>query len=400
MKVFVLNCGSSSIKYKLYDMDNKKVMAAGGIEKIGLPGSFLKTKKPVEEVIFGDIFNHNVGLEIIFQSLTDPKKGVLKNLSEIDAVGHRIAHGGRFTKSLELTHDVLEEWKQYEDLAPLHNPAHLKGIVAAEKKLPGVTQVGVFDTSFHQTMPEYAYRYALPWDVSEKYNIRRYGFHGTSHRYVLHRAGEFLGFNPEEKRVISCHIGNGASVCAIDHGRSVDTSMGLTPLEGLVMGTRTGDIDPSAILYLMDKMKLDTKRASDLLNKQSGMMGLTGHSSDMREILERAEQGDERCRLANEIYNYRLKKYICAYIGVLGGVDCIIFTAGVGEHQWDIREESLKGLEFLGIKLDLKKNKQVCGEEAVISAPDSKVTVVVIPTDEEQLVALDTMNIALAKKGK
>lgn len=397
MKVFVLNCGSSSIKYKLYNMDNQTVMAAGGVEKIGLPGAFLKTKKPVEEKIFSDISDHNIGLDMIFNSLTDPKKGVLKSLNEIDAVGHRIAHGGKFTKSLELTPEVLEEWKQYEDLAPLHNPAHLKGIVATSKRLQNVTQVGVFDTSFHQTMPEYAYRYALPWKVSEKYNIRRYGFHGTSHRYVLHRAGEYLGFNPAEKRVISCHIGNGASVCAIDHGRSVDTSMGLTPLEGLVMGTRTGDIDPSAILYLMDKMNLSTKEMSDLINKQSGMLGLTEYSSDMREIMERVEEGDPRCTLANKIYNYRLKKYICSYIGILGGVDYILFTAGVGEHQWDVRQDSLVGLEFLGIKLDLNKNKEVFGEEAVISTPDSKVTVAVIPTDEELLVATDTMKIAQEK---
>lgn len=397
MKVLVLNCGSSSIKYKLYNMEDKSVLAAGGIEKVGMPGAFLKMKLPVEEKIFNDIPNHDVGLEMVFNSLIDSKTGVLKSLSEIEAVGHRIAHGGRFTKSLELTPDVLEEWKKYEDLAPLHNPAHLKGIVAAQKKLPGVPQVGVFDTSFHQTMPEYAYRYALPWQIAEKYNIRRYGFHGTSHRYVLHRAGEYLGFNPEEKRVISCHIGNGASVCAIYHGKSVDTSMGLTPLEGLVMGTRTGDIDPSTILYLMDKMNLSTKEASDLLNKQSGMLGLTEFSSDMREILERVEQGDARCTLANQIYNYRLKKYICSYIGVLGGVDYILFTAGVGEHQWDIRQDSLLGLECFGIKLDIEKNKDIFGEEAVISTPDSKVTVAVIPTDEELLVASDTMQIALAK---
>lgn len=397
MKVLVLNCGSSSIKYKLYEMETKTVLAAGGIEKVGLPGAFLKTKLPVEEKIFGDIPTHDEGLEMIFKSLVDDKKGVLKSLDEIEAVGHRIAHGGKFTKSLELTPEVIEEWKTYEDLAPLHNPAHLKGIVAAQKKLPGVIQVGVFDTAFHQTMPEYAYRYALPWSLTEKYNIRRYGFHGTSHRYVLNRAAEVFGFKPEEKRIITCHIGNGASVCAIDHGKSVDTSMGLTPLEGLIMGTRTGDIDSSAILYLMDKMNLNTKQASDLLNKQSGMMGITEYSSDMREILEKVENGDERCTLANKMYNYRLKKYICAYIGVLGGVDYIFFTAGVGEHQWDIRQDSLENLEFMGIKLDIEKNKEVFGDEAVISTPDSKVVVAVIPTDEELLLATDTMNIALGK---
>ena len=399
MKVLVLNCGSSSIKYKLYNMESREVIAAGGVEKLGLPGSFLKIKTPVKETIYADMPTHDEGLELVFKSLTDSEKGVLKSLDEIDAVGHRIAHGGCFTESLELTPEVLEEWKTYEDLAPLHNPAHLKGIVYAQKALPGVIQVGVFDTSFHQTMPEYAYRYALPTELAEKYNIRRYGFHGTSHRYVLARAGEFLGFNPEEKKVITCHIGNGASVCAILNGKSVDTSMGLTPLEGLVMGTRTGDIDSSAILYLMEKEGLDLKQASDLLNKKSGMLGLTGFSSDMREILERVEQGDERCRLANEIYNYRLKKYISAYIGVLGGVDYIIFTAGVGEHQWDVRQDSLAGLECFGIKLDIEKNKEVFGEEAVISAADSKVVVAVVPTDEELLLATDTMKIAQAKNG-
>lgn len=395
MKVLVLNCGSSSIKYKLYDMETQTVMAAGGVEKVGLPGAFLKVKKPTKEVIYADIPTHDEGLELVFANLTDSKKGVLKSLDEIDAVGHRIAHGGKFTESMELTPQVLEEWKTYEDLAPLHNPAHLKGIVYAQKHLSGVIQVGVFDTSFHQTMPEYAYRYALPWDLAEKYNIRRYGFHGTSHRYVLQRAGKVLGFNPAEKRVITCHIGNGASVCAIDHGKSVDTSMGLTPLEGLIMGTRTGDIDSSAILYLMDKLGLSTKEASDLLNKQSGMLGITGYSSDMREISDKVEQGDERCRLANQMYNYRLKKYIASYIGVLGGVDYILFTAGVGEHQWDVRQHCLEGLECMGIRVDIEKNKATFGTEAVISAADSKVIVAVIPTDEELLLATDTMRIAM-----
>lgn len=398
MKVLVLNCGSSSIKYKLYDMETQTVMAAGGVEKVGLPGAFLKVKKPTKEVIYADIPTHDEGLELVFANLTDSKKGVLKSLDEIDAVGHRIAHGGKFTESMELTPQVLEEWKTYEDLAPLHNPAHLKGIVYAQKHLSRVIQVGVFDTSFHQTMPEYAYRYALPWDLAEKYNIRRYGFHGTSHRYVLQRAGKVLGFNPAEKRVITCHIGNGASVCAIDHGKSVDTSMGLTPLEGLIMGTRTGDIDSSAILYLMDKLRLSTKEASDLLNKQSGMLGITGYSSDMREISDKVEQGDERCRLANQMYNYRLKKYIASYIGVLGGVDYILFTAGVGEHQWDVRQHCLEGLECMGIRVDIEKNKATFGTEAVISAADSKVIVAVIPTDEELLLATDTMRIAMKSR--
>ena len=334
MKILVLNCGSSSIKYKLYNMDDKSVIAAGGIEKVGLNDSFLKIKQPVAETITTPVPTHDVGVELIFNILTDPVKGVIGSLDEINAVGHRIAHGGKFTKSLELTPEVLTEWKKYEDLAPLHNPAHLKGINAVTAHLPKVKQVGVFDTSFHQTMPDYAYNYALPHDICEQYGIRRYGFHGTSHRYVLARAAELYGFRPEEKNVITCHIGNGASIAAIKQGRCVDTSMGLTPLEGLIMGTRTGDLDPSAVLFLQDKLGLSTHEVSNLLNKQSGMLGITGRFSDMREILAAAAQGDSQCQLAVNMYNYRIRKYVCAYAGIMGGVDYIIFTAGVGENQY------------------------------------------------------------------
>lgn len=393
MKILVLNCGSSSIKYKLYDMDTKAVLSAGNVVRIGLPGAHLKLKVPFEKKVYHDIPNHEVGLELVFSLLTDEDLGAIRTLDEIDAVGHRIVHGGKFTESVELTPSVLKEWKEYSDLAPLHNPASLLGIEAISKKLPHLPQIGVFDTSFHQTMPDYAYRYAIPTKYYERYGIRRYGFHGTSHRYVLHRAAEFLGFDPAEKNVISCHIGNGASVCAIRHGKCVDTSMGLTPLEGLVMGTRSGDIDPSAILYIMDKERMTPREASDLLNKQSGMLALSGVSSDMAEIGKAAREGNKRARMANKIYNYRLKKYICAYMGVLGGADYILFTAGVGEHQWDMRRDSVAGLEFMGIKLDDELNRAAFGTEAIISAPDSKVTVAVIPTDEELLVAEDTLRI-------
>ena len=393
MNILVLNCGSSSIKYKLYNMDDKSVMAAGGIERVGLDRSFLKIKTPVQETITTPVPTHDVGVELIFQALTDKDKGVIASLDEIDAVGHRIAHGGKFTKSLELTPEVLEEWKTYEDLAPLHNPAHLKGIEAVSAKLPEVKQVGVFDTSFHQTMPDYAYSYALPYDICQKYGIRRYGFHGTSHRYVLARAAELFGFRPEEKNLITCHIGNGASIAAIQKGRCVDTTMGLTPLEGLIMGTRSGDIDPSAVIFLQDKLGLSTKEVSDLLNKQSGMLGITERFSDMREIEAADNAGDERCHLALEMYNYRIRKYVCAYAGIMGGVDYIVFTAGVGENQHGVRSGALKGLEHMGIIIDPAVNEANRSQEGIISTPDSRVKVCVIPTDEELLVASDTMDI-------
>lgn len=393
MKILVLNCGSSSIKYKLYDMTDESVQAAGNVVRIGLPGAHLKLKVPFEKKVFHDIPNHEVGLELVFSLLVDADLGAIKTLDEIDAVGHRIVHGGRFTQSVELTSSVLREWKTYVDLAPLHNPASLMGIEAVSKKLPHLRQIGVFDTSFHQTMPDYAYLYAIPTKYFDKYKIRRYGFHGTSHRFVLQRAAEFLGFNPAEKKVISCHIGNGASVAAIDHGKCVDTSMGLTPLEGLVMGTRSGDIDSSAILYIMDKERLSIREASDLLNKKSGMLALSGVSSDMAEIEKADAEGNGRAHLANKIYNYRLKKYICAYMGAMGGCDFIFFTAGVGEHQAQMRRNCLKGLDFLGIKLDNEANEAAYGIDKVISTPDSKITVAVIPTNEELLVARDTYDI-------
>lgn len=393
MKILVINCGSSSIKYKLYEMDDKSVLAAGGIEKIGLEGAFLKAKLPdgTSKVVMADVPTHTEGIKLMFDALLDKEYGAISSLDEISAAGHRIVHGGVFTKSLVVTPEILHEWEKYMDLAPLHSPAHLKGYEAVRKLLPELPQVFVFDTAFHQTMPPKAYMYALPYKYYEQYHIRRYGAHGTSHRYVTGRVAEFLGVDAADKRIITCHIGNGASMSAVDHGRCVDTSMGLTPLEGLMMGTRTGDIDSSAILYIMKKEGQTPDEASDLLNKESGLKGFTGISSDLREIEQAIREGNDRAKLGMEMYEYRIKKYIGAYAAAMGGVDIIVFTAGVGEHQWDVRAGALEGLDFLGIKLDAEKNKKNFGEEEVISAPDSAVTVAVIPTDEELLIASDTL---------
>ena len=399
MKVLVLNCGSSSIKYKLYDMDSLSVMAAGGIEKIGLPGAFLKTKKPVEEKILNDIPTHDEGLEMIFKSLTDPEKGVLKSLDEIYAVGHRMVHGGeKFNQSTILTDQVLEEFVACSELAPLHNPANLKGVKAVAELMPNMVQVGVFDSAFHQTMPDYAYMYALPYELYTKYHVRRYGFHGTSHRYVAQRVCDFLGCDIKDKKIISCHIGNGASVAAVKYGKCVDTSMGLTPLEGLMMGTRCGDIDAGAVTYIQKKLNLDADGVSNLLNKESGVAGFSGLSSDMRELEAAEQNGDPHAILTLKMYNYRIKKYIGAYAAAMNGVDIIVFTAGVGENQYGVRSGVCQDMDWLGIKLDLAKNDSVRGEEAIISTPDSKVTVCLIPTDEELMVATDTMNLVKANK--
>ena len=393
MKILVLNCGSSSIKYKLYDMDTKAELATGGIEKIGLEGAFLKTKKPMAETICNDIPTHTVGLQMVFDNLVDPQKGVLNSLDELDAVGHRMVHGGeKFNKSVLLTEEVLQVFQECSELAPLHNPANLEGVRAVEALLPKVPQVGVFDTAFHQTMPDYAYMYALPYELYAKYHIRRYGFHGTSHRYVSQRVCEYLGCDIKDKKIITCHIGNGASVAAVKYGECVDTSMGLTPLEGLMMGTRSGDIDGGAITFLEKKLDLDPDGMSNLLNKQSGVFGITEGSSDMRDVESAAKAGDPRAKLAQDMYFYRIKKYIGAYAAAMGGCDVLVFTAGVGENQVSMRAEVCKNMEFLGIKFDANKNN-VRGEETIISADDSRVIVVVIPTDEELMIATDTMNL-------
>ena len=395
MKILVLNCGSSSIKYKLFDMDSKEVIAQGGIEKIGLKGSFLKLTLPNGEkkIIEKDIPEHTAGVELILKTLVDPQYGAIKSLNEINAVGHRMVHGGeRFSKSVLLNKEVLEAFAACNDLAPLHNPANLKGVNAISAILPAIPQVGVFDTAFHQTMPDYAYLYAVPYDLYEKYGVRRYGFHGTSHRYVSQRVCEFLGIKPEGLKLITCHIGNGGSITAIKDGKSIDTTMGLTPLEGLMMGTRSGDIDPGAVTFIMDKEGLNTTGVSNLLNKKSGVLGVSGVSSDMRELEAAVAAGNPKAILAEKMYFYRIKKYIGAYAAALGGVDVILFTGGVGENQASCRAGVCEGLEFMGIKIDPERNK-VRGEEAIISTDDSKVKVVVIPTDEELLIASDTMDI-------
>jgi len=392
MKILVLNCGSSSIKYALYNMDDKSVITSGGIEKIGLPDSFITVKLNGEKhKMERPIAEHTAGVQWIFEVLTTGDYAVLKSLEELDAVGHRMVHGGeKFNKSVRLTPEVMEAFAACNDLAPLHNPANIKGVNAVSALLPNIPQVGVFDTAFHQTMPDYAYMYALPYNLYKEYGVRRYGFHGTSHRYVSQRVCEFLGVKPEGKKMITCHIGNGASIAAVKDGKCVDTSMGLTPLEGLIMGTRSGDIDAGAVTFLMDKLNLDTKGISNLLNKQSGLAGVSEGSSDFRDILAGIANGNDKARLAKEMYTYRIKKYIGQYAAAMGGVDIILFTGGAGENQWEVREGATKGLEFMGVKMDDQKNRSCRATEAILSADDSKVIVCCIPTDEELMIALDT----------
>lgn len=400
MKILVLNCGSSSIKYQLFDMETKTVLAKGGIEKIGLEGSFLKLTLPDGEkvTLTKDIPEHTTGVRFIFSVLTGEEYGVVKSISEIDAVGHRMVHGGeKFSKSVLLNDEVMETFIACTDLAPLHNPANIKGVNAVKDIAPDMPQVGVFDTSFHQTLPDYAYMYAVPYELYENYGVRRYGFHGTSHRYISKRVCEFLSVNPEEQKIITCHIGNGGSIAAVKNGKCVDTTMGLTPLEGLMMGTRSGDIDPGAISFIMDKLQLDSKGLSDLLNKKSGVLGVSGVSSDMREVDAAEKEGNYRAKLANTMYYYRIKKYIGAYAAAMGGVDIIVFAGGVGENQIHCRAAVLEGLDFLGIELDEERNN-IRGEEAVLSSDASKVKVVLIPTDEELMIASDTYEIISANK--
>ena len=373
-------------------MDDQSVITSGGIEKIGLPDSFINVKlngekhkmeRPIEE--------HTAGVQWIFEVLTQGEYAVLKSLDELDAVGHRMVHGGeKFNQSVRLTPEVMEAFAACNDLAPLHNPANIKGVNAVSALLPNIPQVGVFDTAFHQTMPDYAYMYALPYELYSKYGVRRYGFHGTSHRYVSQRVCEFLGCEAQGKKIITCHIGNGASIAAVKDGKCVDTSMGLTPLEGLIMGTRSGDIDAGAVTFLMDKLNLDTKGLSNLLNKQSGLAGVSELSSDFRDILAGIAGGNDKARLAKEMYTYRIKKYIGQYAAAMGGVDIILFTGGAGENQWEVREGATAGLEYMGVKMDEQKNRACRATEAILSADDSKVTVCCIPTDEELMIALDT----------
>ena len=396
MKVLVLNCGSSSIKYKLFDMTSGDVMAQGGIEKIGLPGAFLKlTDKDGKKVILEkEIPGHQEGIEFILSVLTDATYGCIKDYKEIDAVGHRVVHGGeKFASSVLLTKEVLDKVVECTDLAPLHNPANLKGIEAMEALIPGIPQVGVFDTAFHQTMPAKAYMYGLPYELYTKYGVRRYGFHGTSHRYVSKRACEILGVPYESQKIITAHVGNGGSIAAVMNGKCVDTTMGLTPTEGLLMGTRCGDLDAGAIPFIMEKEGLDAAGLSTLINKKSGVAGLVGGSSDMRDLEAAVAEGNERAKMTLDVYNYRIKKYIGAYAAAMNGCDILVWTGGVGENQWTTRRAVCEGMEYMGMKLDVEKNDGMRGEEMVNSTPDSKVTIIVVPTDEEYMIASDTMDI-------
>lgn len=396
MKILVLNCGSSSIKYKLFDMESKETIAQGGIEKIGLKGSFLKfpLANGDKVVLEGEILEHKSGIEYILGVLTSEKYGCIKSLDEIDAVGHRVVHGGeKFNKSVLITDDVIKKVVECIEIAPLHNPPNLAGIYAVKDLMGDIPQVAVFDTAFHQTMPSKAYMYGLPYSLYEKYAIRRYGFHGTSHRYVTRRACEFLNIPYESQKIVSAHIGNGGSLAAVKDGVSVDTSMGMTPVEGLLMGTRCGDVDAGVLSFVMEKENVGPQTMSTIENKFSGLLGISGVSSDMREIRTAMDEGNERAQLAFDMFTYRIKKYVGAYASALEGMDVLIFTGGIGENHSITRELVCQGLEFMGVKLDLDKNNEIHGDEALISTPDSKVKVVVIPTDEEFMIASDTMSI-------
>jgi len=397
MKVLVLNCGSSSIKYQLWDMANETSMAEGIAEKIGLKGSFVKLKKEDgQKVEFdGEIIDHQTGIEYILGILTSDKHGMLKSLNDISAVGHRVAHGGEHFKGSAFIDDfVLEQIEMCCDIAPLHNPANLKGILAMKSLIPGIKQVAVFDTAFHQSMPEHSYMYAIPYSLYNKYKIRRYGFHGTSHSFVAQRACNILNLDISKQKIVSCHLGNGASICAIHGGKSIDTSMGFTPVEGLIMGTRTGDLDIGVVSYIMEKEELALSSLNTVFNKQSGVLGVTGVSSDMREVEEAAwNDKNERAQLGLDMYHYRIKKYIGAYIAAMGGLDILIFTGGIGENGSESREEICNNMNYLGIEFDKQKNEGIRGKEVIISTDNSPVKVVVVPTKEELVIAKDTKRI-------
>ena len=400
MNVLVLNCGSSSIKYKLYDMANEAVLAQGGVERIGLDEAFIKVKlnNGEKKQIMRDLPTHKEGVALVFECLLDPEIGAIKSLDEIDAVGHRVVQGGDlFEKSCIVTPEVEKGIESLIDLAPVHNKGHLAGIRAVNELMPNTPQVTVFDNAFHSTMPDYAYLYAIPYDLYKKYHVRRYGFHGTSHRYVSHRVCEMLGVDINTQKIITCHIGNGASVAAVKNGKVIDTSMGLTPLAGLMMGSRCGDIDPSAVTYLMEKLNKTPQEMANFLNKESGVLGITGISSDMRDVENADNNGDKMAHLALEMYSYRIKKYIGAYAAAMNGVDIIVFTAGVGENQIGMRVDACAGLDYLGVKIDEERNN-VRGKETIISADDSKVKVVLVPTDEEIVIARDTRDLVAELK--
>lgn len=395
MKILVVNCGSSSLKYQLIDMENESVLAKGLVERIGIEGSIL-THRPegMDKVIIEQpMKNHKDAIKIVLDALVDIKHGVIKNMNEISAVGHRIVHGGeKYSSSVLINDEVMKVLEECTHLAPLHNPPNLIGINACKALMPNTPMVAVFDTAFHQTMPANAYMYALPYELYEKYGIRRYGFHGTSHRYVSKIAADMLGKDIENCKIITCHLGNGASLAAVSEGKSVDTSMGFTPLEGLVMGTRCGDMDPAIVTFLEEEEGMSPRDVNSLMNKKSGVFGLSGVSSDFRDIENAAAEGNERAKLALDVFYYRVKKYIGAYAAAMGGVDAVVFTAGLGENSPEARYEVCKGLEFLGIKIDADKNK-VRGKAVDVSADDAKVRVFVIPTNEELMIARDTKEI-------
>ena len=396
MKILVLNCGSSSLKYQLIDMSNEEVLCVGLVERIGIEGSVLKQEKDGVEgklIVEQPMKNHQDAIKLVLDAVVDPQNGGVKDIKEVEAVGHRVVHGGeKFAGSVLITDEVKAALEECIELAPLHNPANIMGIEACEAILPGVPMVGVFDTAFHQTMPKSSYLYGLPHELYTKYGVRRYGFHGTSHRYVSQRAAAMLGKNIEDCKIITCHLGNGASVAAIDGGKSVDTSMGFTPLEGLIMGTRCGDIDAAILPFLMEKEGLDAKGLSDLMNKKSGVYGMTGISSDFRDIEDAAAQNNELAQVALESYAKKVKKYIGSYAAEMNGVDAVVFTAGVGENGIDMRADIMANMDFLGMKLDEEANK-VRGKERVISTEDSKVKILLIPTNEELMIARDTLEL-------
>ncbi len=392
MNILVLNCGSSSVKYKLIEIKANKVLAEGGIEKIGLPDAFIKFKFGNEKIQQDlDINDHVGAIKSILDNLTSKEYGCIKDFKEIDAVGHRVVHGGeKFNKSVLINDEVIAKIKECYGIAPLHNPVNMAGIDAINEVLPEVPQVGVFDTAFHQTMPAKSYMYALPYKYYAEDGVRRYGFHGTSHRYVSQRVCEFLGVEPKGKKIITCHVGNGGSITAVKDGKSIDTSMGLTPTEGLMMGTRCGDVDPGALIFLMDKHNLSSKDMLNMVNKESGLAGVSGVSSDMREVTAAAKQGNEKAILSLEMYEQRITKYVGAFAAEMGGVDIIVFTGGVGEHQSSTRANVCKPLRFMGVEIDNAANDANNGDEGIISTPNSAVKVVVIPTDEEYMIAKDT----------
>lgn len=395
MKILVINCGSSSLKYQVFDMSNEAVLAKGLVEKIGLPGSFLKHRRKEEDNIImeSDMPNHEAAIGLVMDALLDERHGVVKSMDEIEAVGHRVVHAGeRYAGSVLINEDVMHALRQCIELAPLHNPPNIMGIEVCAKLMPNVKHVAVFDTAFHQTMPQTAYLYGVPLSLYRQYGLRRYGFHGTSHRYVSERAAHMLGRPASEVKVITCHLGNGASVAAIDGGRSIDTSMGFTPLEGLIMGTRSGDLDPAVVPFLMEKENMNSEQISSFLNKKCGVMGISEVSSDFRVIEEAATKGNDQAQLALDMYYYRVRKYVGAYAAALGRVDAIVFTAGLGENSPEVREAVCKHLGFMGVELDLAKNR-VRGKEVDLSSEGAKVKVLLIPTNEELIIARDTREL-------